>query len=1240
MRAELTALAALAAIALPHPVLAQDAAPHDWENPSVFAVGREQPRTWFVPFPDRHSALSLRAEDSPFYQSLNGDWKFNWVRKPADRPLEFYRTDYDVSGWDDISVPGAWEFQGYGYPVYLDESYPFPPDPPRIPNDYNPVGSYRRSFTVPESWAGQGVTLHFGGVRSAMYVWVNGELLGYNQGSRTPAEFRITEHLRPGENQLAVEVYRWSDGAYLEGQDFWRVSGIKRDVYLVAEPTVRIRDFWARAELDDEYEDGKFRLEVEVDRSGDVPAPPTWVEYGLLDAHGESVVGGPERSVVEQGESLSTTLSFEHAVDRPLRWTAETPNLYTVLITLGDASGVVQEVVTAKVGFRRVEVVGGQLLLNGVPLTIRGTNRHEHDPRTIHTMSEELMLEDIRLMKSLNINAVRTAHYPNVPRWYELADEYGLYVVDEANIESHGMGFDPDVTLGNDPAWRDAHLDRTRRMVERDKNHPSIIIWSLGNEAGDGVNFQATSAWIKQRDPSRPIMYEPAGTEPHVDIVAPMYARDYMLERYALTHTDRPLIMCEYAHAMGNSVGNLRDYWDIIDRYPQLQGGFIWDWVDQGVWQTDAEGREFIAYGGDFGPPGARHDGNFLLNGIVAADRSPHPHAWEVKKVYQPITIEAVDLERGIVAVSNGFGFTTLEGFKADWRITADGLELARGLVPSLALAPGARDEVELDLPAINPEPGVEYLVTIRYATAEPRPLLPEGHVVAWEQFSLPLRAPARVADAAALPTLEVVLGDGRVEVRGERFTAVVSRETGTLDSLVYDGREFLRSAPVPNFWRAPTDNDFGNGQQVRSRVWLDAGAQVAIESVNAEQLEPGVVRVSVAARIDAVKSNLETHYTIYGDGAVLVEQRFTPGSEDLPEIPRVGVTATLPADFSHVEWYGRGPHENYWDRRTGAAVGRYSMPVADLYHPYARPQENGQRSDVRWAAIRNDDGGGLLIVGLPTVEFSAHHFAAADFDAGEEKAQRHTVDLVPRDYVTLNIDYRQMGVGGDNSWGAVPHQEYTLLPKPVEWAFLMRPFTTADPSPETLSLAELYTTALAASVTDRSIDLHDFTERNRVEHLALGMAVQVADSNSSRYSAGGDAALTDGIRGSIDRRGGHWQGYEAADFEAIVDLEAERPLTSIKTGFLQVRWARVLLPLEVEFAVSRDGATFDVVATVVHDVSLEAAGPLRWYAEADLEQTAARYVRVRARNAGRAPDWHDDAGLPAWIFVDEILVR
>jgi len=1044
------AAAAFAALTIPKVAAAQDVP--DWENPAVFAVNKEPAHATLFPFETRELALSRDERGSAYYRLLNGRWKFNWVRKPAERPLDFYREGYDDSGWAEIPVPGNWEVNGFGVPIYLNSPYEFEENPPYIHHHYNPVGSYRTSFTVPEDWMDREVFIHFGAVKSAMYLWVNGREVGYSQGSKLPAEFDITPYVRAGRNTLAVEVYRWSDGSYLECQDFWRISGIERDVFLWAAPKVHIRDFFAVGGLDDSYTDGILELTAQISNYGPETASGWTVTLELLDADGEEALATAPTRELTVPAGAEVTVEFREPVAAPHKWTAETPNLYTLLLSLADATGATAEVITARVGFRTVEIKDGLLQVNGVPITIKGVNRHEHEPRTGHVVTEAGMLQDIALMKRLNINAVRTSHYPNDPRWYELADEHGLYIIDEANIESHGRGYHPDTTFGNDPTWEAAHLDRTIRMVERDKNHPSIITWSLGNEAGNGVNFYATYSWIKGRDSTRPVQYERALLDWNTDIYVPMYAGFQRLVDYAESHDDRPLIMCEYAHAMGNSVGNFTDYWKIIDRYPNLQGGFIWDWVDQGLLTTNENGDTIFGYGGDFGPPGTPSDGNFLINGIVLPDRRPNPSAWEVKKIYQPVDVQLVEPAGPVVAVRNDYDFAHLRNMKLVWSVMADGVVQQTGDLDLPNASPGDVWTVRIPHSPFQPSPGTEYLLDLSFLTLRPTDLVPAGHELAFEQFSLPLFEPAPVLPADSLPPLEVDDDETTVTVSGAHFTITFDKQAGVLTSYAYRGTELILSGPVPNFWRAPTDNDFGGGWQRRLAVWRDAGATRSVRRVTVSQPSPQRVRIRTRARLDSVRADYSTLYTVLGNGEIIVENHFEPRGEGLPRMPRLGMQMTMPKEFSHLRWYGRGPHESYWDRKAGAPVGLRSGTVSEQFHPYVRPQENGNKTDVRWMALTNESGTGLLIVGMPLLSMSALHFTIDDLDPGDSKAQRHSGELVERDLVNINIDYKQMGVGGITSWGPTALPRYSLYYQDYRYAFRLRPFAREDGPPAELA--------------------------------------------------------------------------------------------------------------------------------------------------------------------------------------------
>ncbi len=1017
----------------------------DWENPQMVGRNKEAPRATAVPFADIETALDGGPSVSPWLVSLNGEWRFNWSRNPAERPVGFFRPDYDVSSWDTIPVPANWQLHRYDYPIYTNVRYPWgEPDPPRVPHDFNPVGSYRRTFTLPEDWAARQVFVQFGGVSSAFYLWVNGHEIGYSQDSRTPAEFNITRYLVPGDNVIAAEVYRYSDGSYLECQDFWRLSGIFRDVVLFSWDDLHIRDFEVHTELDEDYRDADLGVDVWVRNLGG-EARPFVIEARLFDADGAVVVDGLAASS-DAGADEETVLRLDHRLADPPKWSAEEPNLFRLVIALKRTDGSAIQVVSTNVGFREVEIGGGQLLVNGVPILIKGTNRHEHDPDTAHVMSTEGMVRDIVLMKQHNINAVRTSHYPDVPEWYDLCDRFGLYLIDEANIESHGIGYDPDTTLGNKPEWGKAHMDRTVNMVERDKNHPSIIIWSLGNEAGDGVNFTATSSWIRQRDPSRPVHYERAELGPNTDIYCPMYARIPEIVEYAETHSDRPLIMCEYSHAMGNSNGNLADYWEAIHSHERLQGGFIWDWVDQGLRQPvpGQPGKFYFAFGGDFEPPGVYNDDNFLMNGLVSADRVPHPGLLELKKVYQYITVTPVDLVRGEVEISNGYAFIDLSRVQGFWEFKGDGEVLASGNLPALGLAPSESRTVNLPLPTVEARPGVEYWLDLSFRLAEAALWADKGHEVAWEQFQLDLEAEAPEMGVKTMTPLDVEQGGDRITVSGDGFSVQFDTASGTVSSFTSGSRELIRSGPRPNFWRAPTDNDRGNGMPERCAPWKAASRNWDVTLVSVKQLGPTEVEVRFEGSLPDVGSISEVVYTVLDSGDIVVEHAFTPGELELPELPRFGMQLEVPGGFETVTWYGRGPHETYWDRKTGARVGVWSGTVAEQFVDYSEPQENGNKTDVRWVSLTDGQGVGLMVVGEPVVGFSAHHHTTGDLENA-----KHSYEMEYREDITLSIDLQQTGVGGDDSWGARTHDEYTVWPEAMKYSFRLRPLTGTGARPD-----------------------------------------------------------------------------------------------------------------------------------------------------------------------------------------------
>lgn len=1016
----------------------------EWEDLNVVSVNTESPRATFYIYDSEAEAHENNYGNSDNYKSLNGTWKFHFAETPDARPATFYKQDFDSSAWDDIEVPGDWQLQGYDFPLYTNIIYPFPVNPPFVDNSYNPVGSYKREFTVPTNWDGKEVYLHFGGVNSAFYVWVNGQKVGYKEGAKTPAEFNITKYLnKGGGNELAVEVYRWSDASYLQDQDFWRLSGIERDVYLFATPKVRIQDFFLNASLDDSFKNGVLSGKVWIENMLDTPG-----EYGIT----LKIWEGPD-IIVEQKEQIifngkqKKSVSFNTTIESIRTWSAEVPNLYKATILL-DQNAETKMATGINIGFRKVEVTGGNLLVNGQPVILKGVNRHEHDENRGHVISKESMLKDIELFKRNNINAVRTSHYPNDPYWYKLCDQYGIYVVDEANIESHGFGYDEDKTPANIPEFDKMHHDRIYRMVERDKNHPSVIIWSMGNEAGDGPAFVDNYHWIKKRDSSRPVQYERAERgesfqERHTDIITWMYAGLDNLEKdYKGHYPERPFIWCEYAHAMGNSTGNLIDLWNYVYENEQMQGGFIWDWVDQGLAQTDSTGTKYWAYGGDFAPERYHNDGNFVMNGLVNADRTPHPALNEVKHVYQNVDFEMEDSIQHIFKLRNRFFFTNLDKYEISYEILRNGEKIEEKVLNNFNVE--AQEEISFHLEdLIIPADKDEYFINFYVRTTSEESLIPTGHIIAQKQFKL------RAGDIFGTPgitqrgnRLKVKDRGKEISVSNDLFSVTFLKDKGRMNSYVFDGKELISKGPTVNFWRAPTDNDFGNQLQKRAKVWKDASEGQEISSVEVIARQKDKVKVEITYKINAVSSIYISEYIIYNDGKILVNNNFEfGGSEDLAEMPRFGMNLILPKELDKVEWYGRGPHENYIDRKESAFVGIYEAEVSGLYFPYSRPQENGYRTENRWVKLQNNNGTGIKFVGTPLISFSAHHNYNSDFDPGEAKSQRHTTDIRPRDMVNLNIDYKQMGVGGDNSWGARTYDKYLIPPQNYEYSFWIVPF-------------------------------------------------------------------------------------------------------------------------------------------------------------------------------------------------------
>ncbi|MFV0291241.1 MAG: glycoside hydrolase family 2 TIM barrel-domain containing protein [Mangrovibacterium sp.] len=1013
---------------------------NDWENPAVFSVNEEPQRAQFIPYQSTKAALENDKFKSDFVLDLNGTWKFNWVYKPSERPVDFYKENFDVSSWNDITVPSNWELQGYGTPIYTNITYPFPKNPPYVSHEHNPVGSYKRTFNLPASWTDRNVILHFDGGVSAMYVWVNGEKVGYSQGTKNVVEFNITKYLKSGENSLAVEAYRWSDGSYLEDQDFWRLSGIERDVYLLSYAQVRIDDFFAKAGLDANYRHGEFAIDLDVKNYSSQAAKGS-LKLSILNAQGKAVYN-TQKNFSTNAES-NATVSASATIKNVQHWSAETPNLYKLILELYDDKGALIETTSQNLGFRTVEIKNSQLLVNGKAVLVKGVNLHEHKEKTVHYVDRATMIKDIEVMKAHNVNAVRMSHYPHTSLWISLCDEYGLYLVDEANIETHGMGaewqswFRKEAHPAYLPEWHAAHMDRIVSLVERDKNHPSVIIWSLGNECGNGKVFYDAYRWIKERDNSRLVQFEQAGEHENTDVVCPMYPAMKDMHKYAeKENPGRPFIMCEYSHAMGNSNGNFKEYWDLIRSKPHMQGGFIWDWVDQGLLSTNASGNEFWAYGGDIGGEKYTNDGNFCLNGVVNPDRTPHPGLFEVKHQYQSIHVSAKNLSNGELNIYNEYSFISLDKFNFHWTLLKNGHEVGNGTFNTNTKA-GETSTVKIKLPEVKAAAGVEHILIVRAFTNEAENLVPAGHEVANNELAF-AGNDYFVAPETSSAKVNVKEEGDNIIISTEKVETRISKRSGLIYRMVAEGSWLINSELAPDFWRAPTDNDFGNGMPDRMNVYRTAGNHRQLKNIKVEEKDNAVV-ITANLKLTDINSDYQLVYTARGDGSVQVDVHYV-AAEGLPGLPRFGMKLRLSGDYNQFEYYGRGPWENYNDRNSAALLGIYSSDVADQYFAYIRPQENGYKTDLRWMALTNAKGIGLRVEGLQPLSGAALHFESADFDPGLTKKNRHSAELVAKPDVFLNIDLLQQGVGGDNSWGAMTHRQYRLEDKEYSYSFILKP--------------------------------------------------------------------------------------------------------------------------------------------------------------------------------------------------------
>ncbi len=1039
----------------------------DWENQTILQKNRLPAHSYFIPYANSQTALSFERGNSPFFKLLNGTWKFSYSPSPAESPANFYEDSYDVTPWDDLSVPSSWQMHGYGYPHYTNVNYPFPVDPPHVPTE-NPTGCYKRTFYIPDEWLDRFVTLRFEGVDSAFYVWINGSEVGYSQGSRLPSEFDVSPFLRPGLNQVAVRVYQWSDGSYIEDQDQWWLSGIFRDVSLFARPKVHLADLSVRTGFDAHYLDAHLSVRVTIVNTWQETTRGGKVAINLLDAHDQPIPLAVTEQNFTSNPNSDVTLEFQSSINAPHRWSAEDPYLYRLLLTIYDDDGNVLEVIPTRVGFRTIELRDGVFLVNGSAIKLKGVNRHDHHPDFGKAVPYSSLLQDVVLMKQHNINTVRTSHYPNDPRFLDLCDIYGLYVIDEADLECHGFLSAPVHTrssqqdlsniehnfaaaektaaqwTSDNPAWEAAYIDRAVRLVERDKNHASIIMWSLGNESFFGRNHEAMAAWMRSHDPTRLIHYEGDRQAKVADVFSTMYTSVADLAKLGeRTDLDKPHILCEYAHAMGNGPGGLTDYWDTIYKHRRLQGGCVWEWCDHGIRQHTPDGHEYFAYGGDFGDE--PNDGNFVIDGLVSADRVPSPGLIEYKKVIEPVRCELLDAKAGLLRITNRYDFISLSHLSCSWSLLREGVIVQQGALPLPAIPAqqSATVQVPFALPADHDS--YDYWLNLDFTLAFDTRWAQRCHEIATAQFQLSSAATTRPIDLQSLPTLQCREEGTSLIIQGPEMEIRFNTVYGTLSSWIHNGLSLIDSGPQLTFWRATTDNDRGFSDD--AGTWKSYGLhqlKQRIDRVHWEILDAGrAVHIVVSARIaPPIKSwgiDCIYDYTIYGTGAVALSIKGIPTQDGPRTLPRIGLELHLPEQFELVTWYGRGPGESYIDTHQANRVGLYTKTVDELFTPYTFPQENGNRSEVKWVRVTNTRGSGLLAVaspGQPELNFSLHRYTTEQL----EKA-RHTYELSASGHLIWHLDYRQNGIGSASCGPALP-AHYELRNEPLQFTVRLQPFS------------------------------------------------------------------------------------------------------------------------------------------------------------------------------------------------------
>ncbi|TDO68953.1 beta-galactosidase [Flavobacterium chryseum] len=1026
-------------------VNAQEKVPF-WQNEKINEDNREPMHAAYYVFENEALAAKNEWRESKNYLDINGPWKFKYVDSPNDLPKDFEKSTFNDSAWDNFKIPASWDVNGYGYPVYVNTTYDFDylmaPNPPFVPTKYNPTGVYRKEITIDKSWEGKDIFLHVGTAKSNLTVWVNGVYVGYGEDGKLPSEFNLNKFVKTGKNTITLQVMKWNDGSYLECQDMWRMSGITRDSYLVARNKAHLKDYEIIPDLDASYVNGTLKITTQFSYLNKNDNYTLDVQL----KEGDKIITSKNISALNEKQT------FDFVVDNPKKWSAEIPNLYQITFLLKDKKGNVIEVINQNVGFRKVEIKGGQLLVNGKAVYIKGVNRHEVDPLTGQTISRERMEQDIKLMKEFNLNAVRMSHYPNDEYFYELCDKYGIYVVDEANIESHGMGYDITKTLGNKPDWELAHIQRMQRMIERDKNHTSIIIWSMGNEAGNGYNFYRGYLWIKNRDKSRPIQYERATAgawdgkdlkfEWDSDIIDPMYSSPNKMEEYILANPNpsRPYIQCEYAHAMGNSMGNFKDYWDVYRKHPNFQGGFIWDMIDQSVYKILPDGTRILAYGGDFGPKDVKSDNNFVNNGVFTVDRKPNPHALEMRNVLQNILTSWENQATATIKVYNEFSFKDLSNVSLHWKLVLDGKDDAMGTIDNLDIKSNEFKTFQLPV-NVEEKQFQEAFIVVTYHIKQDEPFLPKGFQIATEQLAYKgtWKNDIKIQGASKI-TVEKNINN--TVFKSDKATITFDKKTGFISGYSFNNLPIIKEGYQlrPNFWRAPNDNDFGANLQITLKAWKEATENPTLVSWNYSATKDNKILVKATYNLTSVSSTLELNYEINSNGELAVKEQLNiDKTKEQPVLPRFGMEIIVPKDFSNMSYYGRGPHENYIDRNYSSQVGIYNQTVSEQYYPYIRPQETGNKTDVRWLELSNNKLK-ITVTSDDLLAVTALHYLTEDLDDGLKKDQRHAAELKERDLTSLKIDYKQMGVGGIDSWQAWPMEKYLLRGKTYQYQFKITP--------------------------------------------------------------------------------------------------------------------------------------------------------------------------------------------------------